>query len=219
MLKQISRMKRANKYILIIFAGLMGLSLVLFYAPSRNQGTASAASNSEVLARVRGDEITVGDLNRQKEAYAQQFGGQISLAQLGLSDRSMLNGIIRGKIVAQEAERLGLAAPDAEVAAKIREQFKDPSGKFVGYERYRDSVTARFGSVARFEDALREEIGAEKLRAFVTAGVTVSEKEVEEDWRRKSTTFDLTYAAVTADKLAEKIAPSAEGLQKYFEEK
>lgn len=219
MLKQISRMKRANKYILVVFAALMGLSLVLFYAPSRNQGTAAAASNSEVLARVRGDEVTVGDLNRQKEAYAQQFGGGISLAQLGLNDRSMLNGIIRGKIVAQEAERLGLAASDAEVAAKIWEQFKDPSGKFVGEERYRSSVTARFGNVERFEDALREEIAAEKLRAFVTAGVTVGEKEVEEDWRRKNTTFDLTYATVAADKLAERIEPSEEELQKYFEEK
>ena len=219
MLKQMSRMKRAHKYILVLFAGLMGLSLVLFYAPSRNPGTAAAASNSEVLARVRGDEITVGDLNRQKEAYAQQFGGRISLAQLGLDERTMLNGMIRGKVVAQEAERLGLAASDAEVAAKIREQFKDPSGKFVGIERYRDSVTARFGSVTRFEDALREELAAEKLRAFVTAGVTVAEKEVEDDWRRKSTTFDLTYAAVEADKLAEKIQPSEEELQKYFEEK
>ena len=220
MLKQISRMKRANKYILVIFAGLMGLSLVLFYAPSRNQGTAAAASNSEVLARVRGDEITVGDLNRQKEAYAQQFGGQISLAQLGLSDRSMLNSIIRAKVVAQEAERLGLAASDAEVAAKIREIFKDPAGKFIGEELYRKRVVQNgYRDVAAFEDKLREEIGAEKLRAFVTAGVTVAEKEVEDDWRRKNTAFDLTYAAVSADKLAEKIAPSEEELQKYFEEK
>src|SRR5918998_3048272 len=98
MLKQMSRMKRTNKYILLIFAGLMALSLVLFYAPSRNQGAAVAASNSEVLARVRGDEITVGDLNRQKESYAEQFGGGISLAQLGLNDRTMLNGMIRGKV-------------------------------------------------------------------------------------------------------------------------
>ena len=218
MLKQFSRMKRANKWILILIAVLMGLSLVLFYAPGGNQGSASAASNSEVLARVQGDEITVGDLNRQKESYQQQFGGQISLAQLGLNERTMLNGMIRGKIVAQEAERKGLSASDAEVAAKIREQFKDPSGKFVGIDRYRQTVTARFGSVARFEEAIREEIAAEKLRAFVTAGVTVAEKEVEEDYRRKSTTFDLTYAAVTADKLAERVQPSEEELQKYFEE-
>ena len=219
MLKQLNRMKRANKWILIFIAAIMGLSLVLFYAPGRNPGAASAATNSEVLARVQGDEITVGDLNRQREAYQQQFGGQISLAQLGLNERTMLNGMIRGKVVAQEAERLGLAASDAEVAGKIREQFKDPSGKFVGIERYRDSVTARFGSVARFEDALREEIAAEKLRAFVTAGVTVAEKEVEDDWRRKGTTFDLTYAAVAADKLAERVQPSDEELQKHFEEK
>jgi peptidyl-prolyl cis-trans isomerase D len=219
MLKQMSRMKRAHKYVLVIIALLMGLSLVLFYAPSRNQ-TAAAAANTEVVARVRGDEITVGDINRQKEAYAQQFGGQISLAQLGLSERSMLNGLIRGKIVAQEAERLGLAASDAEVAAKIRGQFVDQAGKFIGEDRYRQRVVANgWRDVASFEDALREDIAAEKLRAFVTSGVTVGEKEVEEDWRRKNTTFDLTYAAVSADKLAERIEPSEEELQKYFDER
>ena len=190
----------------------MALSLVLFYAPSRYQGTAVAASNTEVVARVGGDEITVGDLNRQKEAYTQQFGGQISLAQLGLDERTMLNGIIRGKVVAQEAERLGLAASDAEVAAKIWEQFKDPSGKFVGEERYRSSVTARFAP-ASARGRLREEIAAESC-APSSRRLTVEDKEVEDDAAKSTTSIDSPRSPPTA---AEKIRRRG-GAAKYFDE-
>ena len=218
MLKLFSRTKRAHKWVIIFFAALMGLSLVLFYAPGRDQVTALGATKSEVLAEVGSDEVTVGDLDRIKENYRNMFGSQISLAQLG-GDKRFLDGLIRDRIVAQEAKRNHIGASNEELAAKIRKQFADASGKFIGEERYRQRVlSSGYRDVASFEESVRDQIAAEKLRAYVTAAVTVSEKEVEEDYRRKNTYFDLTYAAVAADKLAGRFQPSDEELQKYFEE-
>ena len=217
MLKQFSRMRRAHKWVLLFLAALMGLSLVVFYAPSGNPATASGATKSEVLAEVGDDEVTVGDLDRIKENYRNMFGGQISLAQLG-GDARFLDGLIRDRIIAQEAERLDLGASDEELAAKIYKQFSDASGKFIGQERYRQRVlSSGYRDVASFEESVRDQIAAEKLRAYVTAAVTVSGKEVEDDFRRKGTTFDLTYAAVAADKLAARLQPTDEELQQYFE--
>ncbi len=79
MLKQFSRARGSHKYIVIIFAALMGLSLILFYAPGRGGVNANPATNAEVLAQVNRDEITVADLYRQKQSYPQRFGGQFSL--------------------------------------------------------------------------------------------------------------------------------------------
>jgi parvulin-like peptidyl-prolyl isomerase len=217
MLKQFSRMKRAHKWVLLFIAALMGLSLVLFYAPSRNQ-TTLAATNSEVIASVSGDAVTVGDLSRVKENYQQMFGGRVSLAQLG-GDRRMLDGLIRDRVIAQEAARLNLGASDEEVAAEIRAQFQDASGKFIGLEKYKERATAAYGSVARFEQTLRDKIAADKLRAFVTAGVNVSEREVEEEYRRRGLSLDLVYVPVAAEKLAAKIAPSDEELRKFYDER
>ena len=105
MLKQFSRMERTRNWLIITFAILMGISLVLFYAPGRNQVNANPAMNTEVLARVNRDEITVADLYRQKQSEQQRFGGQFSLAQIGLTDKVMLNRIVSSKIIAQEAAR------------------------------------------------------------------------------------------------------------------
>ena len=218
MLKMFSRMEQTRKLTIIGFAGIMAVSLVIFYAPGRNNAVGSPAISSEVLAKVGGEEVTVGDLTTLKESYKQMFGGQISLAQLG-GDKRFLDGLIRDRVVSQEAARLGLNASDAEVADNIRKQFKDPStGQFVGFERYRDSVTARYGSIERFERQIRDQIAAQKLQAFVTAGVRVADEEIEDDYKRKNTSFDLVYVPVMVDNLAKKIQPSDEDLRAYFEQ-
>ena len=216
MLKQLGRLERTRSIIIIGFAVLMAVSLVLFYAPGRTANVEPAKS-TEVIAKVGGEEITVAALAQLKENYMQMFGGRISLAQLG-GNKRFLNGLIRDRVVAQEAVRLGLAASDAEVAEKIRSQFSDASGQFVGLERYKESVRARFGDVEAFERNVRDEIAQEKLKAFVTAAVRVSDEEVQEDFKHKNTSFDVTYAVISADKLAEKIQVSDEDLKKYYEE-
>ena len=211
-------MEQTRKLTIIGFAILMAVSLVIFYAPGRNSAAGTPAVSTEVLAKVGNEEVTVGDLTTLKEGYKQMFGGQISLAQLG-GDKRFLDGLIRDRIISQEAARLGLAASDAEVAAKIRENFKDPSsGQFVGFDRYRDSVTERYGSVERYERQIRDQIAAQKLQAFVTAGVVVPASEVEDDYNRKNTSFDLVYVPVTVENLAKKIQPSDQDLRAYFDQ-
>ncbi|MDQ2920767.1 MAG: SurA N-terminal domain-containing protein [Acidobacteriota bacterium] len=216
MLKQLGRLERTRSIIIIGFAVLMAVSLVLFYAPGRGANVEPAKS-TEVIAKVGSEEITVAALAQLKENYMQMFGGRISLAQLG-GNKRFLNGLIRDRVVAQEAVRLGLAASDAEVAEKIRTQFSDASGQFVGLVRYKESVRARFGDLEAFERNIRDEIAQEKLKAFVTAAVRVSDEEVQEDFKHKNTTFDVNYAVISADKLAEKIQVSDEELKKYYEE-
>lgn len=218
MLKQFSRMERTRNWLIVTFAILMGISLVLFYAPGGNQVNANPATNMEVVATVNRDGITVADLYRTKQSEQQRFGGQFSLAQIGLTDKVLLDRLVHDKIVAQEAARLSLGASDAEVNKAVHAQFVDAGGKFIGVTKYRERASQAFGSVERYEQVVREALAADKLRAFVTAGVSVSEEEVREDFKRKNTSFDVTYIPVAADKLAAGLQPSDEELQKYYEE-
>lgn len=216
MLKQLGRLERTRSIIIIGFAVLMAVSLIFFYAPGRT-GNVAASKNTAVVAKVGGDEITVAQVARLKENYAQMFGGRITMAQLGGNQR-FVDGLIRDRVVAQEAARLELHASDAEVADKIRNQFKDASGQFVGLDRYKETVAARFGDVEAFENDLRNEIARDKLKSFVTSAVTVSDAEVQAEYERKNTTYDLTYAVISADKLAEKIQSTDEELRAYYEQ-
>ncbi len=217
MLKQLGRLERTRSVIIVGFAVIMAVSLIVFYAPGRSARYLEPTKNTDVIAKVAGDEITVAELARLKESYQQMLGGQMSLDQLG-GNKRFLEGLIRDRVVAQEAERLGLAASDAEVADKIRKQFSDATGQFVGLERYKESVTARFGEVETFERNIRGAIAQEKLKAFVIASVSVSDEEVQEKYKREKTTISLSYVVLSADKLAEKIQLSDDDLRGYFEQ-
>jgi peptidyl-prolyl cis-trans isomerase D len=217
MLKQLSRLKHTQRIIVFGFVLLLAVSLIAFFGPGRNTSNLEPSKDTTLVATVNGEEITVAEVTRLKENYMQMFGGRISIAQLGGYKR-FVDGLIRDRVVAQEAARLGLSASDNEVAEKIRKQFSDASGQFVGMDRYKQSVTARYGDLETFEKTVRDEIAQEKLRAFVTAAVKVSDNEVQDDFKRKQTEFDVTYTIISADKLAEKIQPSEDELKSYYDQ-
>jgi peptidyl-prolyl cis-trans isomerase D len=211
MLKFFNRLEKTRNFVLLIFAVLMVASLVLFYSPTRNDVNANLGHSEEVAAKVSGEKITVGELVRQKETYSQYTRGQSFPAKL------LLNGLISSRITRVEADRLGLTASDAEVASAIREQFNTSDGKPFDQKRYEENVAQQYGSVAAFEQNVRDDLSAKKLEAFVTSGVTVSEEEVLKDFQHKNTKFDLSYVAVNANDLAQTITPTDQELRDYFE--
>src|SRR5215212_717146 len=216
MLKQLGRLERTRNIVILGFAILMAASLVMLSAPGRSASNIDPRNNTELVAKVGPARVTAAPLSRIRENYTQMLGGRMSLAQLG-GNKRFLEGLISKHVISQEAARLGLGASDAEVAEKIRKQFSDASGQFVGLDRYKESVTARYGDIEKFEDEIRADIAQEKLRAFVSASVNVSDTEVQEQYTRRNSSFDVSYTAVSADKLAEKIQPGDDELRSYYE--
>ena len=211
MLKFFSRLERTRNFVLLLFAIVMVASLVFFYAPTQGPVASNLATSEEAAAKVNGDTITVGEVYRQKEAFSQMMGGRPYPA------KAVLNSMIGSRIVRQEAERLGLTASDAEVATAIREQYKPQDGRAWDQKQYEQMAVSQAGSVSAFENNVRDQLSAEKLRAFITAGVTVSEEEVLNDYRRRNTKFDLSYVMVNTADLAGTINPSEQELRDYFE--
>ncbi len=212
MLKFFTRLERTRNFVLLIFAVVMVASLVMFYAPSNSNLATNLAASTETAAKVSGEYITVGEIARQKETFSQMMQGRPYPA------KSVLGNLISSRIVRVEAERLGLTASAAEVAARIRESLKAGSdGKPIDQARYEQNVTAQYGSVRAYEETIRDEISGRKLQAFITSGVTVSEEEVINDFRRSNTKFDLSYVALTPANLAQAIVPTDAELRDYFE--
>lgn len=199
-------MERARNLILVGFAILMAVSLVVFYAPSRNSA-APTATNTDVVASVGDHDITMGDLIGSIMAQ----GGDASMLNPQIAEM-LISQMVRQRVLVQEAERLGLTATDEELAARIREYNKDTSGK-VDMKRYMERT-----DVGRYEQQVRDSIAVDKLRAFITAGVNISEEEVQREYVKRATVFDLVYVPIMADKLAAKINPSDEELRAYYEQ-
>jgi peptidyl-prolyl cis-trans isomerase D len=211
MLKFFTRLEKTRNFVLLIFAVVMVASLVFFYAPSQSPVGSNLGVSQETAASVSGEEITVGELYRQQEMYSRFSQGRPYPAKM------LLDGMIASRITRVEADRLGLTASDAEVAAKIREDFKPEEGKPFDQKIYEQNVIQQSGSIAAFEEGVRDQISAEKLRAFLTAGVTVSEEEVLKDFQRKNTKFDLSYVAITPGEFAQTLTPTDAELRDYFE--
>ncbi len=211
MLKFFTRLRKTKNFVLLLFATVMVVSLVLFYAPSRNSVSANLANSDETVASVAGHTISVGELVRQKENYAQFSRGA------AFPTKTMLDGLISSRIARAEAERLGLTAGDKEVADRLRELNKPTDGKPFDQAVYEQNVTEQFGSIATYEQSVRDDVSAQKLQAFITSGVNVSEEELLKDFQRKNTKFDVNYVAVNSTELAKTITPTDAELRDYFE--
>ncbi len=211
MLKFFKRMERTRNFVLLLFAIVMVLSLILFYAPTQDIQT-NLSRSEEPVARVASEYVTVGELVTQQQSLAGRFGGR------GLPAKTLLDGLIRSRLVRIEAEKLGLRASDAEVAAEIREIYKTEDGKPLEQSRYERMATEQAGSVAAFEESIRDSLSAQKLQAFITSGVSVSEEEVINDYKRSNSKFDLTYIPISVADLAQTIKPTDEELKAYFEQ-
>ncbi len=203
-------MEKTRNFVLLLFAVIMVASLVLFYKPSDTTRGEVLADSQESAAKVSGQYITVGEVYREKEKYSR--GSQSP----SFPAKMVLSSLISLRIARLEAERLGLRASDAEVAAEIRKQSKT-EGKPFDQAVYEQNAVESSGSVSAFEESVRDTISASKLRTFLSSGVTVSEEAVLKDFQRKNSKFDLSYVSVNSADLAQSIVPTDQELREYFE--
>src|SRR5689334_19152702 len=105
MLKKLARLERTRNIIILGFAILMAVSLVIFYAPQRGASNIDPSKNTEVIAKVGSDTITVAELARMRDNMMQMYGGRMNLAALGGS-RRFLDVLINKRVLVQEANRL-----------------------------------------------------------------------------------------------------------------
>jgi peptidyl-prolyl cis-trans isomerase D len=209
MLKFFSRMEKTRNAVLLVFGILMVVSLVgwgITSVVSDNPVGANVAGSGETAAKVGSEKVTVGDLNAIKQG------------QMGrLPSKYLISQLISSRIIRVEANRLGLRASDAEVAAEIRKGLKSEDGTVIDQKRYEENVASQYGSVAAYEQTVRDQLSGQKLQAFLTAGVTASEEEVLKDFQRKNTKFDLNYVSVNVAELAQTLKPTDAEVQEYFE--
>ena len=77
MLKRLARLERTRNVVILGFAVLMAVSLVFFYAPGRSASGIDPTKNTESVAKVGSDHITVAQLARQRDSMMQTYGPQI----------------------------------------------------------------------------------------------------------------------------------------------
>ena len=133
-------------------------------------------------------------------------------------ERQIMDALVTQHVITEEAKHLGLNATPNEVEQKILENpvFRE-NGAFIGRARYQAILAQNNLTIDDFESSVANEILTEKLRSFITAGVSVSDKDVEEEYKRRNEKAKLDYFAIDAAKLEDKVNATDQDLHDYYE--
>ncbi len=226
MLRFFTKFQRSRNFLLLAFCGLLLIGLIVFYIPNTPldpSGTfsSSAAEDNTVIAKVGSEEIKLKDYRLALANMASTFGRgnalpMSTLKALGM-DKQVLDQLISNRLLLAKADELNLTGTDREVSDIIKRNFIDPEGRWVGAEEYKRRLKLQGQDVAEYEKDRRSEISARKMRNFMTAALQVSDREIEEKFKRDNTKIDVTYATIDLDKVREKYSPTEEDLKAWYE--
>ena len=220
----LDRMRRHRNWLKWSLA-LVVLAFVVFYIPDFLQpGTGAVTTDS--VAVVEGQEIRADEFRRtyqaQLQSYRSAYGAQMSeqlLKQLGV-DQQILQQMVDERAAQAEAGRLGLTVSDQEVAQRIYAipAFQE-NGVFIGSARYQQVLASQRPplSTTEFEGSVRRSLVAEKLRSSVTDWLSVSDKEIEQEYRRRNDKVKLAVVAFNADSYRLDVTVSDADVTSHFD--
>jgi len=206
--------------------GLVCVAFVLFYIPDFLQGTGADAASSDTLARIEGQKITGNEFRRayqaQLQAYRSAYGGQMSeqlLKQLGVENQ-ILQQMVDERAALAEADRLGIKVSDEEVRQRIlaTPAFQE-NGAFIGETRYQQLLRMQRPpmTASEFEDNVRRSLAVDKLRSSVTDWLSIADKDLEGEYRRRNDKVKLAVVGITADTFRPQVTATDAEVSTYFD--
>jgi len=219
---------RITKAIFVVIIGVVSVGMVVYLIPGL---TGMGATSNDTYAMVYphwysrfvggGEPVTqqrVEQLARQ-QLTQQRYPDNPMI--LNLFEQRIGQQLVQQQVLLVEADRLGIHATEDDVRQYLQTgqagQVLFPGGKFIGEEQYASMIATRFNlSVKDFEDDVRHDIIMHRLQALITAGVTVSDKEVTDAYRKDNIKVKFDYAVLSADDVRKTINPSDSDLEAFF---
>ncbi len=174
-----------------------------------------------VAARVDGKDIPYSEWERQyRQMYTifrQQAGEAFTpelVAQLGLPAQA-LEQVVDRELVIQEARRRGLSVGKEELTRAVHAMPAFQENGTFSFALYEDSARQTFGSAAKFEAALKDDLLQQKMVAAVRNTVKVSEDEVREAWEADADKVSLQFVRIPLATLEASVKPSADEVKAY----
>src|SRR6185436_12570174 len=191
---------RHLKWVLVVVALAMLMYLGSYFDPRQGRGAASA----DWAARVDGQAISTQRFleaaRSQDDYYKQLLGTQYEPMKKSLKLGSQaIQTLVDRELVLREAHKMGLAATKTEISKAIlsNPSFKDPSGNFVGKERYQDYIGQNYdGGVPAYERRIGDDILTKTWIEVMTASARISDAEIEQAWRSRNVHGAADYVFV-----------------------
>jgi peptidyl-prolyl cis-trans isomerase D len=215
---------RRHKRWLYIFLWLVIAAFIILYIPALT--TKGQGMPGETVVSVGGLPVSVGEFQRtyqrQRQIYDRLYQGRLDenmLRQLGLEEQ-VFESLVSDRLVELEAKRLGVSVSDAALARAIATspEFQD-DGRFVGTAEIRRRLELQGLSEEDFEFSFRRQLLRESLESLLGASVSVSDAEVEREFRRRTEQVKLEYVLADAARFEAGVQPAESEIAARFEAK
>jgi peptidyl-prolyl cis-trans isomerase D len=225
MLRFFAKLERSRSFFLLGFCALLLIGLIAFYVPSSplgpGAGTVRSSDDDTVVAKIGSQEITLkeykGSLSRMLSAFSRGGSLPLGLAKSIGYDKQVLEQLISERLVIEQGNDLKLTGTDHEVSDLVKRTFINEQGSFIGKSEYLRRLRLSGMDEATYENDVRNDITARKVRDFIISPTQVSDREVEEKYKNDNTKIDVVYATLDREKIRSKFNPTEQDLRSYYD--
>jgi peptidyl-prolyl cis-trans isomerase D len=199
-------LRRGQRWILAVVILVVGFAFVFFLGSGG--GTPFGGPPQQVAIAAGDRQFDYRDFDRVRESLVQEYRRALGdsfdpEAAREALDQMTANRLVSLAILAEEGERLGLRVGADELRAFLRSV---PGGAGadgrIDREVWLEHAERDYGSVARFEAALRDEILAQKTVRLMSESIALSDAEVRDRLRYQLEEVEVAYVAVDPAKMA-----------------
>ena len=213
-------MRREKKKFLGILLLPLMFGLVAYLIPGMPGGAWGDGLGASVLATVGNSEISSTEFigSYQRFLRSGQFPYDRQFLKTLQVDRQILNQLVSREVMLSEAKRLGIDATANELQQKIfaLPYFQD-NGNFA-FNRYKAILEQNGMTVPQFEDGVREEIIQEKLKNLITDSVSVSDREIEEEFRDRNEKSKISYVSFEPSKFTSAVVLQDADVKAHYDQ-
>jgi peptidyl-prolyl cis-trans isomerase D len=219
MLKAMRKNLKSLKPVLWIVVGTFILAIFAIWGGGQFGGSAP----TDRLATVGGEKISADEyyqnLRQRLEGMQKEFQGlSADLVQQLNIPQQILEQLIQQRLLLQVGKELGLRASDAETRKRIMSYF-EREGQFIGYDEYKRILEYNRMSVRDFERSIEKEVLIGKVVEVMTAGISVTEEEAWDAFRKEGDSAKIEYLISDRTKVEVSETPSEDEILAAFEKK
>lgn len=192
-------LRRGQRWILWVVIVVVGGAFVILYGSGSGGG---GMAGPQVAIRVGKRQFDYRDFDRVRQSQIAEYRRALGDAFDPEAARDYLDQIAAGTLVqmailAGEGERMGLRVGPEEIRAYLRTVPGgiDAEGR-LDREAWTRHAEREYGSVSRFEAALRDELLARKAGRLLAESLTLSDAEVRDLLRYRMEEVQVAYVAV-----------------------
>ncbi len=208
---------RRQKWLWVVLIAVFSFALVVGLVPMGQVGHVHFTTD---VARVGREAVSASEFQTAYYDAVNQIGAGVTpevLAAIGF-ETQVIDQLINQYSMIAEAKRLGLNVSGAEIERAILENpsFQE-NGAFIGLSRYQDLLIQNGYTVVDFENLIRNEILMAKLYNYLTAAATVSDEDVETEYRNQNERVQLDFLVLDGPLLESQVVLTDDDLEQFYQ--